>query len=455
MQLAALLLIASQTPVEANVQTWQKMILPGLTYRMEVDPTIPRLVHAVRVSLKSDQISLLPELAQGQVFNPDLDVLGRETVSAMAVRSNALLTINADFFPLSGDPLGVMVRNGELMSSPANGRSCVFWGPEGFFLGYLTFAATVGNGRAEATIYGVNEECGDNMVVLNTPRAGYAISREPATHAVLELKGPISPKGEWTAKLKRFVTDAVQVPVGEGEVVLTYRGTHSKTLNSFELGKEVTIKVDCGGADWKKALNAIGGGPFILRKGEELITYADEGFRESFSTSRHPRSSIGVTADGDVWIVAVDGRQAMSGGATLPEMAEIMKRLGCRDAINLDGGGSTTLNLGGVTLNRPSGGQERAVANALVVLAARRIESEGEFVIAGAAEIEAGKSANYKVVDSSGLQVPQSEVFWSAHGSAWIDQSGVLHSFEEGVATLTAFVRGKIVRLTLTSVKRA
>ncbi len=128
MQLAALLLVFNQVPAQERVQIWEKLIAPGVTYRMEVDPTVPRIVHAVRISPQAEGLMLVPELAQGQVFNPELAVKGRETVSSISARTNALLTVNADFFPPSGDPIGAMVRGGELLSSPVNGRSAAFWG---------------------------------------------------------------------------------------------------------------------------------------------------------------------------------------------------------------------------------------------------------------------------------------------------------------------------------------
>ena len=88
---------------------------------------------------------------------------------------------------------------------------------------------------------------------------------------------------------------------------------------------------------------------------------------------RHPRTAAGVTADGHTLVLAVvDGRQpGYSAGATLPELAALMIRLGAVDAINLDGGGSSTFVYrpaqGPETVNRPSDGRWRAVANALGV----------------------------------------------------------------------------------------
>jgi len=144
----------------------------------------------------------------------------------------------------------------------------------------------------------------------------------------------------------------------------------------------------------------------------------------------------------------------MSAGATLSELADVMLRLGCADAINLDGGGSTTLNLSGLTINRPSEGIERAIANAMLVFSSSVQQhafpvGEPEPVIAGPATIKVGARANFRLVDSTGTDVPNSEVFWSAQGAAWIDQAGVLRGATEGTCKVQAFGQGRLASLTV------
>ena len=82
---------------------------------------------------------------------------------------------------------------------------------------------------------------------------------------------------------------------------------------------------------------------------------------------RHPRSAIGWN-DAFFYLVVVDGRQANSVGMTFPELAALMAELGCTEALNLDGGGSSTMWVSGRIVNSPSGGAERALANALVLV---------------------------------------------------------------------------------------
>ena len=119
-----------------------------------------------------------------------------------------------------------------------------------------------------------------------------------------------------------------------------------------------------------KLTTAVGASHVILKNGatDNLATSTE------FSYTRHPRTAAGVTADGTVVLIVVDGRQpSVSNGASLADLAYIMASLGCVDAVNLDGGGSSTFILKNeqgnlVTENSPSGGTLRAVANGLMVV---------------------------------------------------------------------------------------
>ena len=116
--------------------------------------------------------------------------------------------------------------------------------------------------------------------------------------------------------------------------------------------------------------DALSAGPMLLRDGAPTQSADAEAFFGTSIPQRHPRSAIGVEADGAVWLVVVDGRQPDSRGVTLPELADLMAALGARDALNLDGGGSSAMIVrqgdAWVRLNRPTGYDvEREVATAL------------------------------------------------------------------------------------------
>ena len=120
--------------------------------------------------------------------------------------------------------------------------------------------------------------------------------------------------------------------------------------------------------DWPEMREALGAGPMLLRSG----AIVDHGERPD--ARRHPRSAIGTLADGRVLWLAVDGRTTQATGMTFTETATVLQALGCTDALNLDGGGSTTLWVAGRGVcnfpcdnQRYDHGGERAVANALLL----------------------------------------------------------------------------------------
>jgi exopolysaccharide biosynthesis protein len=122
-------------------------------------------------------------------------------------------------------------------------------------------------------------------------------------------------------------------------------------------------------------LMLIGGWPRILRDGQNVAGDAAtvEGTISRNAEMRHPRTSVGFSRDSStLFMLAVDGRSESSGGMTLSELASMMRHVGAWHAMNFDGGGSTTMVIDGVLVNRPSDQTgERAVGNALMVVQKR------------------------------------------------------------------------------------
>ena len=116
-------------------------------------------------------------------------------------------------------------------------------------------------------------------------------------------------------------------------------------------------------------VHAVGGSHIILKNDSPN----DLSVGTEFADTIHPRTALGVTPEGDIVFMIVDGRQPeISNGATLADLAFLLGTFGCSDAINLDGGGSSTLIIRNgntyTTKNSPSAGSLRAVANGLMVV---------------------------------------------------------------------------------------
>ena len=124
------------------------------------------------------------------------------------------------------------------------------------------------------------------------------------------------------------------------------------------------------------ARTALSGGPLLIKAGQrqKIQSTPDAAYEVSSMLERHPRSAIGWNAK-QFFLIQVDGRQKNSEGMTLDELAHYLFQIGCHEAINLDGGGSSTLWCNGAVVNHPcDGGKERPIANALVAVR-KRIEA--------------------------------------------------------------------------------
>lgn len=118
------------------------------------------------------------------------------------------------------------------------------------------------------------------------------------------------------------------------------------------------------------AADIVGGGPRLVRGGRPAAGM--EGF--SHAATRNPRTAAGVTSRGTLLFVTVDGRSSASVGMRLDELADELIALGAVEAMNLDGGGSTTMVVGDSVRNTPSDGSERAVSDGILVFSTGTVE---------------------------------------------------------------------------------
>jgi Phosphodiester glycosidase len=339
----------------------------------------------------------------------------RERPSAIARRLRAVAAVNGGYFAADGNPVGVLAAGGRLLSEPVGGRSALLLDGSGARVTALRFDASARIGGQPALLDGINRTpgsipaCGGRGGDRPTERPDAPATCTDPSELVLftpewEGRTPRAAAGE--RRLDVVVRGGVvsasrprgATVVPDDGQVLAATGEAAGLLRSAS-GPGATVELNlamrspfgrlcvpwpakstnrCASPAIEAPAGIVGGGPRLLVHGRVRVRSSAEGFAPlsapwfhgSFVAARHPRTLAGVRADGRLLLVTVDGRRTgWSAGVTLPEAARLMRSLGAREALNLDGGGSSSMVVRGRVVNRPSDPTgERAVSDALVVL---------------------------------------------------------------------------------------
>lgn len=340
-------------------------LFPGATYERSVQftPHGPVTIHVVRGPRPVGLYRLRTVLSNEAVIRT-------ETLTSMQRRRASLATavgVNGDFSSSDGRPSGILVRDGTLVTPPAPERSSAGVGLDGMLdVRRVTFfGAWRGTGRSRK-LNEFNDAPERNGIALFTSDWGAATPPVPNSHAIVLSPFPAAvPEADLAAEVT-WSGPGSQLAVAPGTAVLIARGDAAASLRAeAPVGTTVTLRLSLR-PEWTVA-DAIGGGPVLVRDGKPVHT-ANEAFTTSQILPRHPRSAVGQLADGRILLVVADGRQSgYSIGLTTFGMALTMARLGAVRAMQLDGGGSSTLAFEGSVLNRPSDGRERPVPTALML----------------------------------------------------------------------------------------
>jgi hypothetical protein len=343
-----------------------------------------------------------PRLFAGRVMAVHgTSVARRETVATQAQQSGALAAVNAGFFTIAaslpavaGVPTGLGIYDGRLEALANDSRAdLVFSGAAHAEIDNLNTLVELHTGRASARVLGINrqpgsaEDCGvsgfsptsaprqgvictgPDDLVLFTSEFGAALPGGPGVQATLDAGDRVVAVG----------SRGGSVPPGDNVVQAVgaqaaWLGAHATVGSRLRVTEQLwdafgrRIHVD-------RQSSAASAAPLLLRDGAVWIDAVHEGvfdprdlFDYGFSAERHARTMAGVDRRGRILLVTADGVPGVSEGLTLSEEAELMWRLGATDAINLDGGGSTTFVLGGATVNTTSDATgPRPVGDSIVI----------------------------------------------------------------------------------------
>ncbi len=299
-------------------------------------------------------------------------VAKRETPSSMAKRQGAIAAVNGGFFNihtdknLRGEPVGVSVVDGRLLSEAVDGRSALILKDRSARITEVktTVTATSPDGE-RTTINGVNRAAQPDELVLYTEEFGAKTPSDEGAEAVLDDKGEVLTLRPAGGKVAR----GTRVLHGTG-IMSDWIWAHAWEKWTLNVTTKVTDMRSGKGIPLTPQTSIIGGGVGLVRDGREHITAKADGQANiNMILRRHPRTMAGVTKSGKLILVTVDGRKpGVTVGASMVEAAQLMLWLGAHQAINLDGGGSSAMVVKGKVVNHPSDGIERGVGDALLIL---------------------------------------------------------------------------------------
>jgi hypothetical protein len=417
----------------------------------------PLVATALKIDPSVDGVRVEAALGGDDVWNDD-PTLGREAVSKLVARRGAVAGINAGFFPFAGNPIGLHMQKGAIVTEPTLNRSSFLITQHGAarvaafaFDGAVMGDDSEGDDTTKLKIHGLNRKPGkgDELLVF-TPIFGPKTLRAPDRYeVVLNRTGALTPQTSHKGRIGD-ASDGGGTTIPSDGVVLSAGGASAQKLRALvESHKTLTIrlsleKVSGGAVDLDAVRFAVTGAPRIVTGGRIALNSENEKIAPSFSTTRHPRTLAGVTADGSIVLAVVDGRQSgLSRGATLTESAGVLLGFGVVEGINLDGGGSSALSVRGAVANSPSEGAERPIADALLVFA-DEIRPEKD---APELRLKTPKRA-VAVGERVRLSLPEdidrdSVVFSTKGGKGFVDQSGVFVGLRPGKATIWAFRGGE------------
>lgn len=293
----------------------------------------PVRINIVEMSLGVNQgLAVEPAIASETLAS-------RNKISNIAGRDNAIVAINGGYFkPQTGVPLGTLMINKKVYTGPIYDRVAMGIFDNGFEMARVQLKANVVTNKGGLKIDNINQPrmLSTNTIVY-TPDWGEYSPPSPKYGKQLVISG---------GKLIKISYGRSQIPK-DGFVIVGPQKSLDTIANARKFKLDIKIN-----PEWKDVNHIISGGPYLVKNGD---IYVDMTAQKLASIGgRNPRTAIGYTKDNSLIMLTADGREGASIGLTLIELANLMKELGCVNAMNLDGGGSTVMYVKGKIVNKPA-----------------------------------------------------------------------------------------------------
>lgn len=291
-------------------------------------------------------LELTPAIASQTLNN-------KSTITTIAKRNKAVVAINGTYFKQqTGVPLGTLMINKKIYTGPMYNRVAMGIFDNGYDMARIQLNAGLKAGNTIVKVDNINQpRMLSTYVIVYTPEWGkFAPVTPKYGKAIAIADGKV---------IAMSSASPLEIPK-DGFVVVG----PSQQLNPLLDQKNIRFDVSTI-PNWDNVKHILSGGPYLVRNGQVYIDMSEQ--KLNSIGGRNPRTAVGYTAGNNLIIVTVDGREKASIGMTLAELANFMKSIGCVNAMNLDGGGSTVLYVNGHVVNHPQVKGGIALSNALTI----------------------------------------------------------------------------------------
>lgn len=328
-------------PLEVRDITWAK----GLRWRQQyVNLATDRFpVVLLEINPRTVGLTLKP------IITNQNTLVGTAPILQTAQSYLAVAAINGGYFNRNNRyPLGAIRQNNRWLSSPILNRGAIAWNNAGqFYFGRLSLQETlVTSTNLRSPILFLNSGYVQSGIARYTSAWGQTYTPLTDNESIFLVQN-----NKITNQFAGDKAGQTNFPIPPDGYLLTLRGNAGAIASQLPIGTDVQITSTTIPFDFNRYPNIIGAGPLLIQNTQIVLDAESEKFSKAFIAERAVRSGICTTANNTLLIAAIHNR-AGGPGLTLAEHAQLMKLLGCVNALNLDGGSSTSLYLSGQLIDR-------------------------------------------------------------------------------------------------------
>ena len=325
----------------------------------------PLKINVIEINTKiNPEIRIEPVIAGEKLAK-------KASVVNISQKNNAFAAINGSFFkPQSGIPLGILMIDKKLLTGPIYDRVALGITDDGFKMDRVSLNATLNYQGNNLKVNNINQPrmLSSDVLIYTADWGKFSPKTSKNGIQIAVQNGKIISQSTMPIEIPQngYVISAPQEILNE---FFTHNSNERKIIRKNK-NNSIVLNIKTL-PDWEDVNHIIGGGPFLVKEGNIFVDYIEEKFKPI--AGKNPRTAIGYTKNGNFIMVTIDGREETSVGAGLFELAKIMKNFECEYAMNLDGGGSSTMQINGKIVNNPSIKGGIAVSNALTLTSNEKI----------------------------------------------------------------------------------